>query len=86
MSQHLCRLWRFMKNDITFSYGIRITKFLAHWKYGCNGYVMNIPRSSFGFYIVFHIVILEKVWFMLVGFSCDGTCLSWIELILDLGM
>ena len=33
-----------------------------------------------------HIVVLEKLWFMLVGFSCDDTCLSWIELILDLGM
>ena len=33
-----------------------------------------------------HLVILENVWFMLVGFSCDDTCLSWIELIFDLGM
>ena len=23
---------------------------------------------------------------MLVGFSCDATCLSWIELIFDIGM
>ena len=31
-----------------------------------------------------HLVIFKKVWFMLLGFSCDGTCLSWIEFIFDL--
>ena len=33
-----------------------------------------------------HIMIFKKVWFMLLGFSCDGTCLSWIEFIFDLSM
>ena len=30
--------------------------------------------------------IFEKVWFLLLGFSCDGACLSWIEFIFDLSM
>ena len=33
-----------------------------------------------------HILIFENLWFMLLGFSCDGTCLSWIEFIFDLSM
>ena len=33
-----------------------------------------------------HLMIFKKVWLMLLGFSCDGTCLSWIEFIFDLSM
>ena len=32
------------------------------------------------------IMIFKKVWLMLLGFSCDGTCLSWIEFIFDISM
>ena len=38
------------------------------------------------FLLVLHIVIFGKVWFILLGFSCDDTCLSWIEFIFDLSM
>ena len=31
-------------------------------------------------------MIFKKVWFMLLSFSCDDTCLSWIEFIFDLSM
>ena len=41
----------------------------------------------FWFLILFlHLVIFERVWFMLLVFSCDDTCLSWIEFIFDLSM
>ena len=33
-----------------------------------------------------HLVLFKKVWSMLLGFSCDDTCLSWIEFIFDLSM
>ena len=36
------------------------------------------------FLFFLHLVILKKVWFMLLGFSCDGTCLSWIEFIFNI--
>ena len=38
------------KIGITFSYRIRITNFLARWKYCYEGYVMTWYRVSFGFY------------------------------------
>ena len=38
------------------------------------------------FLVFLHLVILKKVWFMLLGFSCNDTCLSWIEFIFDLSM
>ena len=31
-------------------------------------------------------MIFKKVWLMLLGFSCDDTCLSWIEFISDIHM
>ena len=84
--RHIWELKRFTKIDITFSYGIRITKFLARWKACCEGYVMRWSRLSLVFLLFLHLVIFKKVWFMLLGFSCDGTCLSWIEFIFDLSM
>ena len=39
-----------------------------------------------GFLLFLHLVILKNVWFMILGFSCDGRCLSWIEFIFDLSM
>jgi len=39
-----------------------------------------------GFLLFLHLVIFNKVWFVLHGFSCNGTCLSWIEFIFDLSM
>ena len=38
------------------------------------------------FLLFLHLFIFEKVWFILMGFSCDDTCLSWIEFIFDLSM
>ena len=38
------------------------------------------------FLLFIHFVMFEKIWFILPGFSCDGTCLSWIEFIFDLSM
>ena len=57
-----------MKNGITFSYGIKITKFLARSKYGCKGYVMNLSRYSFGFYIVSSFCNLGKCMVHACGF------------------
>ena len=47
---------------------------------------MKRSRFYFGFLWFLNIVIFEKVWFILLAFSCDDTCLSWIEFIFDLGM
>ena len=80
-------LKRFTQIYITFSYRIRITKLLAHWKYCYEGYVMTWYRDYYFFLLLFlHLMIFKKVWFMILGFSCDDTCLSWIELIIDLSM
>ena len=49
---HIWGLITDAKNDITFSYSIRITKILASWKSDYEGYVMNLSRYSFGFYII----------------------------------
>ena len=38
------------------------------------------------FLLFIHFVMFGKIWFILPGFSCDGTCLSWIEFIFDLSM
>jgi len=76
----------FTKISTTFSYGIRITKFLARWKACCEVYVMTWSRVYFGCLLFLHLVIFKKIWFMLLGFSCDGTCLSWIEFIFGLCM
>ena len=89
------KVWNFLKQkflgiftkiDITFSYRIGITKFLARWKACYECYVMTWSRVSFGFSIVSSSCDLRNLWFILLGFSCDGTCLSWIEFIVDLSM
>ena len=41
----------FTKIGITFSYGIKITKLLAHWKYCYEGYLVTRSRVYFGFSI-----------------------------------
>ena len=39
------------------------------------------------FFLLFlHLVIFWNVWFILLGLSCDDTCLLWIEFIFDLSM
>ena len=47
---------------------------------------MTGPIFSFVFLLFLHLVIFKKVWFMILGFSYDDTCLSWIEFIFDLSM
>ena len=65
---HLWGLRRFTKNGTTFSYGIRITKLLARWKDGCEGYVIYLYKYSFGFYIVSSYCNLGKFMVHLYGF------------------
>ena len=74
----------FTKIGITFSYRTSITKFLAHWKYCYEGYVMTRYRVSFGLYSISSSCDRQKVWFIFLGFSCDDICLSWIEFIFDI--
>ena len=50
----------FTKIGITFSYGIEITKFLAHWKSYYEGYVVTWSTVYFGFYIVYLYFDLQK--------------------------
>ena len=76
----------FTKIGITFSYGIDITKFLSHWKACYEGYVIHDLEFILVSLRFLHLVIFRKVWFILLGFSCYGTCLSWIEFIFDLSM
>ena len=38
------------------------------------------------FLVFLHLLIFKKVWFILMGFSCGDTCLSWIEFVFDLSM
>ena len=38
------------------------------------------------FLLCLHLMILKNVWFILLGFSCNGACLSWIEFIFYLSM
>ena len=50
----------FTKIDISFSFGIGITKFLARWKACDKGYVMTGSRDYFGFSIVSSSCDLQK--------------------------
>ena len=52
----------FTKIGITFSYGTRITKFLACWKYCYDRYVVAWYRAYFGLSIVSSSCDLRKVW------------------------
>ena len=50
----------FTKIGITFSYGIRITKFLVHWKACYTHYVIKGSRFSFGLYIIYSYYDIQK--------------------------
>ena len=58
----------FTKIGITFSYGIKITKFLASWKYCYKVYVMIGYKVYFGFYTIYSSCDLQNGMVRAFGF------------------